>query len=89
MKYTVEFDKEAKKQLLKLDKKNRRQIENKVDKLAEDPTPAGCKKLDDKHKIYRIRSGNYRIVYQVKNKKLIVLILQIGHRRDIYQKLRR
>ena len=89
MKYTIEIDKEAKKQLLKLDRKSRLQIVRKIESLAEDPKPGGCKKLYDKQKIYRIRWGNHRIIYQIKNQKLIVLVLHIGHRRDVYEKFGR
>ncbi len=61
--------------------KLRRQLFRKITSLAENPIPPGSKKLDDN--IYRIRSGSYRIVYQVKQSKLLVLVVKVGHRQGI------
>jgi len=52
--------------------------------LQHNPRPQGYKKLKDRNG-YRIRSGDYRIIYQIKDRELLILILDIGHRRDIYQ----
>ena len=54
-------------------------------KLATDPRPRGCRKLTGYDDIFRIRVGRYRIIYSVEDSKLIILILKIGHRQDIYQ----
>jgi mRNA interferase RelE/StbE len=48
--------------------------------------PEGCRKLKGEEDVYRVRKGNYRIIYEVTEKKLIVLVLKIGHRKDIYKK---
>lgn len=53
--------------------------------LAQDPRPAGCKKLKGRE-AWRIRIGDYRAIYEVEDDKLIVLIISIGHRKDIYDK---
>jgi mRNA interferase RelE/StbE len=54
-----------------------------------DPRPPGAKKLADSDKLYRIRSGNYRIVYQVEDEILLVLVVKIGDRKDVYRNLLR
>jgi mRNA interferase RelE/StbE len=53
--------------------------------LRENPRPTGCVKLADEPDLYRIRVGDYRIVYQVMDAEVKVLVLSIGHRRDIYR----
>ena len=86
MKYEVEISESAEKSLGKIQKKNRLQIIEKIDSLEQEPTPSGSIKLKGyKDVLYRIRSGDYRIVYSIKQKMLIVLIVEIGHRREIYR----
>lgn len=67
--------------------KIRSQIRRRIEKLAAEPTPPGCKKLvsitDGEHSVYRVRQGDYRILYSVR--PIIVVILDIGHRKDIYR----
>lgn len=73
-----------------LPRQNRNAIRNKIDALAEDPFPDDSKALKGGVKgFYRLRVGDYRIVYSVKKKRLVVVIIKIGHRREIYQKLTR
>ncbi len=57
-----------------------------IDALAEDARPSGCVKLAGAPDLYRIRVGDYRIVYQVQDTEQIVLVLSIGHRREIYRR---
>ncbi len=66
-------------------KKDRLRIIKRIQSLAADPRPPGSEKLtgDDK---YRIRQGNYRIVYSVFDKEILVIVVKVGHRRDIYRK---
>ncbi|OGK13414.1 hypothetical protein A3A93_01970 [Candidatus Roizmanbacteria bacterium RIFCSPLOWO2_01_FULL_38_12] len=54
--------------------------------LAENPLPLGVVKLKDYKNTYRIRVGNYRIIYEINNKKRVLTVLKIGHRKDIYRK---
>ena len=56
-----------------------------IDDLQENARPSGCVKLAGQPDLYRIRVGDYRIVYQVKDADVTVLVLSIGHRRDIYR----
>ncbi len=61
-------------------------IISEINSLAEDPRPAGAVKLKGSDNLYRIRAGNYRIIYAVADDLLIVLVIEIGHRREIYRK---
>jgi mRNA interferase RelE/StbE len=86
MKYQIVIDRKALDFLQTLPRKFQRQIAAKIDLLADNPFPSGCKKLLDTD-FYRIRSGNYRIIYSVSRQKITVFILRIGDRKDIYKKL--
>ncbi len=74
----------AVKELESLPKKDRLRIIAKIKTLAENPRPSGCEKLsgDDK---YRIRQGSYRLVYSIQSEAREVLIVKVGHRKDIYR----
>lgn len=65
-------------------KKIRQQIIRRIEDLATDPRPNGSKKLSG-HDRYRIRQGAYRIVYAVENDNLVVYIVKVGHRKDVYR----
>ena len=83
--YDVFIKPSALKELETVDsKKDRKRIVRAILSLAEDPRPAGCRKLSGKDK-YRIRSGQYRIVYAVQDTILVVTIVKVGHRRDVYR----
>jgi len=84
-KYNVFIKPSALKELESIDsKKDRRRIVRAIRSLAEDPRPAGCRKLSGKDK-YRIRCGQYRIIYAVQDAVLVVTIVKVGHRRDVYR----
>ena len=83
--YSVEFKKSAKKSFLTLPKPVIQHITRLIDALSENPYPAGCKKIAGSDHTYRVRQGDYRIVYSVFNARLIVQIVKIGHRKDIYR----
>ena len=61
-------------------------LRNAIDILTENARPPGCVKLASEPDLYRIRVGDYRIVYQLRNQTLIVLVVSIGHRKDMYRK---
>ena len=67
-------------------KKDRQRIVKKIEQLGDEPRPAGCHKLSG-HDRYRIRQGQYRIVYGVEDDKLIVYVVKVGHRKDVYRAL--
>jgi mRNA interferase RelE/StbE len=55
--------------------------------LAEDPKPRNARKLSGKGDFYRVRTGNYRVIYEIHESVLVVLIVKVGHRRDVYKRL--
>ena len=85
--YQVKVAEEAAKFIRKQDKRIQRQIINSIRALAKNPRPQGRKKLQGHKELYRIRSGNYRIVYTIREKKLLVLVVRVAHRKDIYRHL--
>jgi mRNA interferase RelE/StbE len=85
--YQVEFAPTAVKQLRGLDKPFQAQIIRRIEKLADDPRPPGVEKLAGEDGFYRIRSGNYRILYTINDKAFVVLVLRIGDRKEVYRQL--
>ncbi len=67
--------------------KIQRQLTNKLTKLKNNPRPADCKKIKGGENLYRLRSGVYRILYQVFDDKVLVIVIRIGHRKDVYRRL--
>ena len=85
MSYIIEFKPSALRQLKQLSKQTQKQIQRKIENLKENPLPTGVKKLIGSKNLYRIRVGDYRIIYTIESEKFIVLIIIIGHRREIYR----
>ena len=86
MPYTVEILRRAEKTLRALtDRKLYLRLRNTIDALAVEPRPHGCSKLIGGKDIYRVRIGDQRIVYQVIDDRLLILVVDIGHRREIYR----
>jgi mRNA interferase RelE/StbE len=83
-KYEVKFKAVARKRLANLDSRLRLRILKAVFKLADNPYPPGVKRLVGKSGL-RIRVGDYRVVYEVNNSRLLVLVVKVGHRREIYR----
>jgi mRNA interferase RelE/StbE len=82
--FTVKFLPGAVKTLEKLSRDLQRRILLAAESLADDPHPAGSRKLAGTTDLYRIRIGDYRVIYQTEGSRLLVLVVKIGHRRDIY-----
>jgi mRNA interferase RelE/StbE len=83
--YQIELLKTARKELLKLPSDVQKRIATKIDGLALDPYPPEAKKLKDGGNRFRIRVGDYRIIYRIESDRCIVLIIKVGHRRNIYK----
>ena len=83
--YTVELSPAAVRQLRKLEGPNRKRILRAIAGLADDPRPSGVKALVGVPHALRIRVGDYRIVYEVHDGRLVVLVLALGHRREVYR----
>ena len=82
--YRIEIKRSAAKELEAIPAKDRRRIATKIQALAGNPRPAGCEKLSG-HDKYRIRQGNYRILYTIEDDVLLVTVIKIGDRRDVYR----
>lgn len=85
MTYQIEISTRAAKQLKKLSGDIRDKINEKILDLAENPRPSGVVKLENADNKYRIRVGNYRVLYEIEDDVLIVKVVRVGHRRDIYR----
>jgi mRNA interferase RelE/StbE len=83
--YKIEISSSAEKSLKKIAKKDILKIVEAIQILSINPFPEGCRKLAGEEKTYRIRQGDYRIIYEVEGKNLLILVLKIGPRRDIYR----
>jgi len=83
-KYRITIKKSAAKELEDIPKKDLRKIVKRIQSLVENPRPTGSQKLSGQEQ-YRIRQGDYRIIYSVDDKTLIVDVFRIGHRREIYR----
>ena len=86
MSYRVEVAPAAVRQLRKLDPPARRRVQAAIELLTEEPRPSGAKKLVGGEGEWRVRTGDYRIVYEVRDSVLLVLVVAVGHRRDIYRR---
>ena len=82
--YRVEILRSAQRQLAKIDRQDHPRIISTVRSLAENPRPSGCKKLSGRP-AWRIRVGTYRIIYEIHDDRLLVLVVTIGHRKDVYR----
>ena len=87
--YRIEVTPRAHKDLRALPKKERQRIAEQIDALKTDPRPTGCKKLKGREDFYRIRVGDYRVVYQIEDEVLLILIVRVGDRKEIYEIIRR
>ncbi len=83
--YRIELLKSAKKELSKLPRDVQQRIKDQIDTLQINPYPSGVKKLKNGKGRLRIRIGDYRIIYKVEENILVVLVIKIGHRRQIYR----
>jgi mRNA interferase RelE/StbE len=85
--YRIEVTRDAMRALAKLDKPVRRRVQVAIDRLGENPRPSGVIALQGLPDAYRLRVGNYRVIYTVDDCRLVVLVVDLGHRREIYRDL--
>lgn len=86
MRYTIIFDPGALREFDKLPDEAKARLSKMIDSLADEPHPQGSTKMSSVD-AYRIRAGEYRAVYAIKDKQLIILIVKVGHRRNVYEDL--
>jgi mRNA interferase RelE/StbE len=85
--YKIIWKNSAKKELKKIDKKEIPNILNQVEKLSLEPFPKNHKKLIATEHIYRIRVGNYRVIYSIEDDRLVIEIIRVRHRKEVYKNL--
>lgn len=82
--YEIEVSRTAEKQLRKLPHADRMRVARVMLALANDPYPKGARKLSGYDDVFRVRAGRYRILYSVSAAALVIVVLKVGHRRDVY-----
>lgn len=83
--FKIVIRKSAEKQLLSLPKKEGGEIIERIKMLAINPYPNYARKMTGFDNIYRLKHGNYRVIYQIYNKEVIIEVIKIGHRQNIYK----
>lgn len=82
--YELKFKKSVARDLRPFPKQDVKRIMQRIRSLADDPRQAGCEKLSGQER-YRVRQGAYRIVYEIEDARLTVLVVKVGHRREVYR----
>ncbi|MBC6419399.1 MAG: type II toxin-antitoxin system RelE/ParE family toxin [Prochloron sp. SP5CPC1] len=84
----MKFDRRVKKDFKSIDPQDVPLLKDEIAVLAENPRPGDCKKLKGKNcDFYRIRVGKYRVIYSIKDEVLLIIVVRVGHRSHIYNKL--
>lgn len=81
--YELVFNKSIAKDLRAFPNQDVKRILQRIRSLADNPRPPGCEKLSGQER-YRIRQGDYRVIYEIQDHKLIIWVVKVGHRRDVY-----
>lgn len=87
MSYEILIQPAAQRQLKKLSLAVQKDLVVLIERLSQEPRPLGCKKLKGRQNQYRVRSGDYRVIYSIEETALIIRVIKVGHRRDIYEEL--
>ena len=87
--YRVEFLPRAERELAALPLDAQRRIDTRIQSLADSPRPQGVEKLAGDEGLYRVRAGDYRVIYTIQDVVLLVLVVRIGHRGEVYRALRK
>ena len=85
MPYEVVIDPKAAREIRALPRQDQGRIVARAQSLANNPRPSGCVKLAGSSNLWRIRVGVYRIIYQVQDDRLLITVVRVGHRRDVYR----
>jgi mRNA interferase RelE/StbE len=85
--YLVRFAPAAERQFRRLSGREQVRLARRIDGLSEDSRPAGSEKLSGGGEFYRIRSGDYRVIYTIRDEVLLVLVAAVGRRRDVYRRM--
>jgi mRNA interferase RelE/StbE len=83
--YRVEVSATAERQLRKLSRPDQVRLIRSMQALSSDPRPPGCRKLSGYDDVFRIRVGRYRILYSIEDRRLVIIVLKVGDRKDVYR----
>jgi mRNA interferase RelE/StbE len=84
MRYIVEISARARKQIKRLQKGDKKKVLDKIESPGEDPRPFGYKKLIYHTDFYRVRVGNFRVIYTIEDQRLVVAVVEVVDRRNAY-----
>ena len=84
--YHLEYKASVAKELRRFPKTQLRRVVRRIQLLAKDPRAVGCIKIQGENGIYRKRQGDYRIIYTINDKTIVVLVIKVGHRKDVYER---
>lgn len=87
MSYALQFLPSAKKAMARLSPPDRRRIDKHVLALAENPRPQGAVPLKGDLGLWRLRVGDYRIIYHIRDRELVIIVVDVGHRREVYRRM--
>ena len=85
MAYRVDVSPAALRDLKRISRESHSRIRPVIDRLADNPRPSGVEKLTAQPNRYRVRAGDYRIVYEIRDSVLVVLVVRVAHRREVYR----
>ena len=83
--YRIEVSATAERQIRKLPRADQLRVVRAVQALSTDPRPPGCRKLSGYEDVFRVRIGRYRVLYSIEGRRLVIIILKVGDRKDIYR----
>jgi mRNA interferase RelE/StbE len=83
--YAVEFLPSAARAFAKLDRAVQRRLAQRIDRLAREPRQGDVRMLRGADDVWRLRVGDYRVLYRIEDDRLVILVVKIGHRRDVYR----
>jgi mRNA interferase RelE/StbE len=84
-KYKIIFRKSVAQDMRRIPNRDLRKILATIDSLSEEPRPSGVERLSGQEK-YRVRQGNHRIIYEINDEEVIVVVVKVGHRKDVYRR---
>jgi mRNA interferase RelE/StbE len=87
MKFSIEFRPSVLKSLKRYPKHDLKRIKHKIDELSLNLPAINTTKMKGNNSFHRVRSGNYRIIYEIRDEQLVILVVKIGHRKDVYKQL--